>query len=77
MGKKKKKQEVKIKMFNNYELAVTFDDVKIENIKNLSIETITEESLYLEKYISRRVTTGYELTLQVYVPYEQMKFINL
>ncbi len=79
MEKKKKKQEVKIKMLNNYNYTgeITFDDLKIENVKQVDVEVIRKEFINPKKFISRIVTTGYELTLQVYVPTEQMKFIIL
>lgn len=77
MEKKNKKQEVKIRMFNNYNGEITFDDVKIENVKKVDVEAIRKEFINPKKFISRIVTTGYELTLQVYVPTEQMKFIIL
>lgn len=75
MEKKNKKQEVKIKMLNNYTGEITFDDLKIENVKQVDVEVIRKEFINPKKFISRIVTTGYELTLQVYVPTEQMKFI--
>lgn len=76
MKKKDKKQEVKIKAFNKYNAEVTFDDVIIENVENLSIETIRKEFINPKNFISRIVITGYELTLTVFVPVEQMKIIN-
>lgn len=64
-------------MLNNYNYTgeITFDDLKIENVKQVDVEVIRKEFINPEKCISRIVTTGYELTLQVYVPTEQMKFI--
>lgn len=76
MEKKNKKQEVKIKTFNNYDLAVTFDDVKIENVEAVTVEVMQKEFINPKNFISRIVTTGYELTLQVFVPVEQMEIIK-
>lgn len=76
MEKKNKKQEVKIKMFNNYNGEITFDDLKIENVKKVNVEAIREEFINPKNFISRIVTTGYELTLQVFVPVEQMEIIK-
>lgn len=77
MEKKNKKQEVKIKMLNNYDGEITFDDVKIENVEKVTVDAKREEFINPKNFISRVVTTGYRLTLQVFVPVEQMKFIIL
>lgn len=76
MEKKDKKQKVKIKMFNNYTGEITFDDLKIENVKQVDVEVIRKEFINPKNFISRIVTTGYELTLQVFVPVEQMEIIK-
>lgn len=76
MEKKDKKQKVKIKMFNNYTGEITFDDVKIENVEAVTVEVMQKEFINPKNFISRVVTTGYELTLQVFVPVEQMEFIK-
>lgn len=76
MKKKNKKQEVKIKMLNNYTGEITFDDLKIENVKQVDVEVIRKEFINPKNFISRIVTTGYELTLQVFVPVEQMEIIK-
>lgn len=76
MEKKDKKQEVKIKMLNNYTGEITFDDLKIENVKQVDVEVIRKEFINPKNFISRIVTTGYELTLQVFVPVEQMEIIK-
>lgn len=76
MKKKNKKQEVKIKMFNNYTGEITFDDLKIENVETVTVEAMKKEFMNPKNFISRVVTTGYELTLQVFVPVEQMEIIK-
>lgn len=75
MKRKNKKQEVKIKMFNDCTGEITFDDFKIENVEKITVDAIREEFINPKNFISRVVTTGYRLTLQVYVPVEQMKII--
>lgn len=77
MKRKNKKQEVKIEMFNDCTGEITFDDLKIENVEKITVDAIREEFINPKNFISRVVTKGYRLTLQVYVPYEQMKFIIL
>lgn len=77
MEKKDKKQEVKIKMFNDCTGEITFDDLKIENVEKVNVDAIREEFINPKNFISKVVTTGYRLTLQVFVPVEQMKFIIL
>lgn len=62
-------------MLNNYTGEITFDDLKIENVKQVDVEVIRKEFINPKKFISRTVTMGYRLTLQVYVPVEQMKII--
>lgn len=76
MEKKNKKQEVKIKMLNNYTGEITFDDLKIENVEAVTVEVMQKEFINPKNFISRIVTTGYELTLQVFVPVEQMEIIK-